>query len=396
MSTPKNKKAKSKNDKANTTPISGNSKNNNSSSSWQKPEQWMTGVKKNKNMHRHANAGEGRGGDTPQSAAASSDNSNLTSAIVTAGNASASSLFGEGNSEGGEQSEDVEKVFSLKKFLKIEILGIGEFGNAQAEAVEKIDNFFSVPWKFEMMILFGCCAALDSFIYMITYLPIRFVYSFLLLCLEIITRTFRLGGSWVLSFNDSNNDGLKSRNIFFHRAHAYDLIRGVLLFVSVCVVSLLDMSQVYHYIKMQTTVKLYVLTAMMEILDKLLFSFGQDAFDSLFWKVKNFTSNDTSTVAVSLIIVAVYVVVHSSLFFVNIVVAVKISDNSLFAVIILNNFAEIKQFVYRKFDAEGLFRLACVDITERFQTTLFFILVSVVGMCQESEELWVRVSFAYA
>ena len=38
---------------------------------------------------------------------------------------------------------------------------------------------------------------------------------------------------------------------------------------------LLNMSRVYHYIRGQTLIKLYVLTAMMEIFDKLLCSFGQ-------------------------------------------------------------------------------------------------------------------------
>jgi hypothetical protein len=36
----------------------------------------------------------------------------------------------------------------------------------------------------------------------------------------------------------------------------------------------------------QATIKLYVLTAMFEILDKLMISFGQDTLDSLYWSAK--------------------------------------------------------------------------------------------------------------
>lgn len=39
-------------------------------------------------------------------------------------------------------------------------------------------------------------------------------------------------------------------------------------------------------VSVQATIKLYVLTAMFEILDKLLISFGQDTLDSLYWSAK--------------------------------------------------------------------------------------------------------------
>ena len=43
---------------------------------------------------------------------------------------------------------------------------------------------------------------------------------------------------------------------------------------------------IWWFVFAQATIKLYVLTAMFEILDKLLISFGQDTLDSLYWSAK--------------------------------------------------------------------------------------------------------------
>ena len=48
-------------------------------------------------------------------------------------------------------------------------------------------------------------------------------------------------------------------------------------------------------------------------------------------------------------------------------VAINSADQALVTVLVLNNFAEIKSFVFKKFDKQNLFQLSCSDITERFQ-----------------------------
>jgi hypothetical protein len=53
---------------------------------------------------------------------------------------------------------------------------------------------------------------------------------------------------------------------------------------------------------------------------------------------------------------------HSCLYFLNVAtltVAVNSSDQGLITIIILNNFAEIKSSVYKKFDQRNLFQLSC-------------------------------------
>jgi hypothetical protein len=122
---------------------------------------------------------------------------------------------------------------------------------------------------------------------------------------------------------------------------------------------------------------------MMEIFDKLLGSFGQDAFDALYSQTR--TKNLSYKLAISFVVALLYVILHSAVYFVTIAtltVAINSAEQALITVLILNNFAEIKSFVFKKFDRLMLFQLACKDITERFQIVLFLLLIMVVSLVQ--------------
>eukprot|EP01041_Mallomonas_annulata_P006094 gene6094-12310_t len=116
----------------------------------------------------------------------------------------------------------------------------------------------------------------------------------------------------------------------------------------------------------QTLIKLYVMTAMLEIFDKLLCSFGQDAFASLYLQTRLAT----------------------------VTVALNSADQAFLTLIVLNNFAEIKSFVFKKFDKQNLFQLSCADVTERFQTVLFISLIISVSIAQ-SDSPWREVLPSY-
>ena len=132
-------------------------------------------------------------------------------------------------------------------------------------------------------------------------------------------------------------------------------------------------------------IKLYVLTGMLEIFDKLLSSFGQDAFDSLYGQTRRYQAEDLGKVSFSFFVVAMYVMIHSAIYFIHIAtltVAINSAEQALITVLILNNFAEIKGFVFKKFDKQNLFQLACSDITERFQLCLFLTTITAVAFAQ--------------
>ena len=262
------------------------------------------------------------------------------------------------------------KNFSLQKYLMTEMLGIGEAGHLLPTAVGNMQNFLTVPSRVEMFIVFGFFICLDAFLYVMTFLPIRVAYSlYLLFCesLGLLTSFAQIGGSEIKISPEGRRRGMVLRGSF-HRSHLYDLMRGAFMILSCYVLMQLNMSRVYHYIRGQTLIKLYVLTAMLEIFDKLLCSFGQDAFDSLYCITR--MKPEPSKILFAFLITAVYTTLHSGLYFMliaNYTVAINSADQALVTVLVLNNFAEIKSFVFKKFDKQNLFQLSCSDITERFQ-----------------------------
>ena len=273
-----------------------------------------------------------------------------------------------------EEEEDEEpfnfKKFSWRKFILAEMLGIGQpAAPVEPIAAESIDNFLSVPYKLECLIMFGCFVSMDSFLYVITYLPIRFCFAIYVFLDEMV-----LPHQLKLQAQEAGASREGVWNWSFPRNRLYDFMRGLLLIVGCFALSLVDMSRVYHYVRMQNTLKLYALTGMMEIIDKLLCSFGIDVLDSLF--VKSRSSRHGSGAVFTFIVASVYVVIHSSLYFLHmttLTVAINNQDQSLLTVLILNNFAEIKSSVLKKFDSGNLFQLACSDISERFKCFCFIL-----------------------
>ena len=265
------------------------------------------------------------------------------------------------NSEDGMFNWD---KFSLKKYLMTEMLGIGEAGHLQPRAVGNMQNFLTVPSKVEMFIIFGFFICLDAFLSVMTFLPIRVAYSLYLLFLDLIGMII----SMIHNGNSKGGENVTALKGLFDRSHLYDLMRGAFMLLSCYVLMQLNMSRVYHYIRGQTLIKLYVLTAMLEIFDKLLCSFGQDAFDALYCITR--LGPHRSKILFAFIITAIYTTIHSGLYFMliaNYTVAINSADQALVTVLVLNNFAEIKSFVFKKFDKQNLFQLSCSDITERFQ-----------------------------
>lgn len=102
----------------------------------------------------------------------------------------------------------------------------------------------------------------------------------------------------------------------------------------------------------------------------------------------------THLLAVPLAQVAViYVAIHSVLYFLHIAtltVAINSSDEALLTLLISNNFAEIKSFVFKKFDKQNLFQLVGNDIVERFKLTLFVLIIMSVAISQASsnDSVW--------
>ncbi|CAG8699785.1 5530_t:CDS:2, partial [Acaulospora colombiana] len=105
------------------------------------------------------------------------------------------------------------------------------FDSHQEMKWERVSNFLSIPVAIEKIIGFGIILCFDSFLYTFTILPIRAVLA-----------AYRLFVNWIT---------LKFKA---------DIIRALLLITSLTILApLTDASKIYHTIRLQETVKLYVI-----------------------------------------------------------------------------------------------------------------------------------------
>jgi len=230
--------------------------------------------------------------------------------------------------------EDEFKGFSIVRYMASEILGMVESNNYDSDAVVKIQNFLGVPFMVERLIFLGLFACLDSFLYVMTYLPIRVIIA----CSTILWNVITL---LPIPFTTKSGNAATSGIM---RTQQYDLIRGLLFLIGCYALRLLNMRRVYHYIRGQTMIKLYVLTSILEVFDRLLGSFGQDAFESLHLQTKNhpFQWNNI----VTFLVVSVYVIIHSIIYFIyvaTLLVAINSAESALITVI--NNIIYIYMYM---------------------------------------------------
>ncbi|KAL4140713.1 hypothetical protein PRNP1_014994 [Phytophthora ramorum] len=246
---------------------------------------------------------------------------------------------------GGAAKPPAPHPFRLSDFFYKEIFGVHDIKPSDGMHQERVQNFFAVPLNTEQLFLFGVLLALDSFLYAFTYLPLRILFA----C-----------GCAVTS-------GFHTR--VFRRTHFYDLMVAVIMAVGTTVLWYVDMSRVYHAIRGQAMIKLYVLFTMIEIFDRLFSSLGQDVLDSLYYTAK-YQPRRVTRLFLDFAVAIIYVVLHSLLLFTQVVtlnVAVNSSNTSLLTLLISNNFAELKSSVFKKFEEQNLFQISCSDIVERFK-----------------------------
>jgi hypothetical protein len=172
-----------------------------------------------------------------------------------------------------------------------------------------------------------------------------------------------------------------------------DLLKGFLIIITCIVMWSLDPSRIYHSIRGQAVLKLYVVFNVLEICDKLCCSVGVDILDALF--SKSTLGNPEQGIGgaayakrqlkpITLFILAAgymgikwlliiqgfctniyYIVVHTAVLFFQMItlnVAINFYSNALLSLLISNQFVEIKQSVFKKFEKENLFQLTCAGM----------------------------------
>ena len=312
---------------------------------------------------------------------------------------------------------------------------------------ERLQNFVSLPRQLEQILWFGALACLDAWLYSFTILPLRFLNAlgiliewwlnnawkeaydlieFVYLGLGRIRHRQQLSKaaatSTQLPKNDSHpqrrssaispslqhagdrsaNDNphtrpdpptrrpsalkncrLRSKPSALTASHKADLLKGLLIVLSCLIMMRFDPSRMYHSIRGQADIKLYVIFNVLEIADKLLSAMGQDILECLFSSETLERDIDGRSKVIRplwiFLMALVYNVLHAAALFYQVItlnVAVNSYSNALLTLLTSNQFVEIKGTVFKKFEKENLFQLTCADVVERFQLWLMLLIIA--------------------
>ncbi|CDP05543.1 unnamed protein product [Coffea canephora] len=249
------------------------------------------------------------------------------------------------------------------------------------------DTIFRLPWRCELLIDVGFFVCFDSFLSLLTIMPARIT---MMLYRLLKTRQFKRLSAAELS----------------------DIGCFIVLAIGVSLLQLADISWIYHMIRGQGTIKLYVVYNVLEIFDRLCQSFGGDVMQTLFntadglancsvesmqeWQWR-FIKDEALAVGASNILVsrAAYenFFVDLSSQGITLSTCIVAHNNALFALLVSNNFAEIKSNVFKRFSKDNIHNLTYFDAVERFHISAFLLFVLAQNIL-EAEGHWFK-SFLY-
>lgn len=173
-------------------------------------------------------------------------------------------------------------------------------------------------------------------------------------------------------------------------AQICDLLKGSIVMICWVLLTYVDVSVLYHTVRGQSVIKLYVIYNMLEIADRLFSSFGQDILDALFWTATEPKDRRREHIGIipHFVMAVVYVFFHAVLVLFQSIclnVAVNSHNKALLVIMVSNQFVELKGSVFKKFEKNNLFQMACSDIRERFH---YLILVTIVTLRNLTEFNW--------
>ena len=229
---------------------------------------------------------------------------------------------------------------------------------------------------------------MDAFLFIFTLLPFRFLLAIWFLFSRSIRRTLNAALTQSKKASFVNQPLLQPAEIC-------DLLKGIILVLCAVIMNQVNTSILYHLIRSQSIIKLYIIYNMLEVADKLISSFGQDILDTLYW-----TATETRTkkrqhlgVIAHTAMAILYVCLHTILLLLQATtlnVALNSKNKALLTIMMSNNFVELKGMVFKKFEKNNLFHMSCNDVKERFQ---LLIILSVVIVQTMKELNWVEDEF---
>ncbi|XP_050543590.1 protein TAPT1 homolog [Daktulosphaira vitifoliae] len=286
------------------------------------------------------------------------------------------------NNMGKVESVTKTQSGSLWDFIRVEFsrgYSLEHDEKEYSDRREKVYTFMKIPLEVERFMFYGFCQCADSFLFVYTFLPLRALVALK----SFICRS-------ILKFRDKHK---KKR---LTSAEVCDLLKMAIIITCTLILMPWDTSMMYHVIKSQSVIKLYIFYNMLEVGDRLFSSFGQDILDALFWTATEpkHSRREHFGVLPHYVIAVIYVILHSILVLcqaTTLNVAINSSHKALLAIMMSNNFVELKGSVFKKFDKTNLFQLSCSDVRERFHLFLLLLVVVVQTMKEyqwTSEYFW--------
>lgn len=277
---------------------------------------------------------------------------------------------------GGYQKHKIfhrDNIFSLYRLLKLE-LNLPSNDNKEPEdskvseqfrsSYEQICNLAEIPLLLEKFMVFGLLVCLNSLLTILTLVPLKLFVIFYQIGHEICTKkVYKKQIDW-----DSTGKRL--------RWVKRDIITISISILALGILSMLrmDISRMYHDIRGQEDIKLYVTFGVLEVADKLCSSLGQDLMNILYQlPVLPFLSSCIAKFIIFFVLSVLYLAFHAYILIyqtVSLNVAANSYSNALLTLLLSNQFAELKGSVFKKFDREGLFQISMADLAERFQLSL--------------------------
>ncbi|CAK7200464.1 hypothetical protein SEUCBS139899_003159 [Sporothrix eucalyptigena] len=202
------------------------------------------------------------------------------------------------------------------------------------------------------------------------------------------------GASTATPANTSTSTSTRRKSTWGHRRtksmpsnltsfHKADLLQGAVILCSSLALMNLDASRMYHFIRAQSAVKLYVIYNLVEVGDRLLSALGQDIFECLFSsETLSRTASGRSKILLPFgmfCLSLVYNIAHTLVLFYQVItlnVAVNSYSNALLSLLMSNQFVEVKSSVFKRTEKENTFQLACADIVERFQLWIVLFIIA--------------------
>ncbi|XP_074505230.1 transmembrane anterior posterior transformation protein 1 homolog isoform X2 [Sebastes fasciatus] len=269
---------------------------------------------------------------------------------------------------------------SLTRFISAELTRGYFLEHNEAKYTERRERVYTcmrIPKELEKLMIFGIFLCVDAFLYVFTLLPLRV----LLAVLRLLTLP-------CCGFSGSR---------LLQPAQVCDVLKALIMVLCFSMMHYVDYSMMYHLIRGQSVIKLYIIYNMLEVADRLFSSFGQDILDALYWTATEPKERKRDSIGVipHFLMAVFYVFLHSILIMVQastLNVAFNSHNKSLLTIMMSNNFVEIKGSVFKKFEKNNLFQMSNSDIKERFTSYVLLLIVCLRNMEQFSwnlDHLWV-------